>query len=51
VVDTDTTSGELEQFTREAFDLIRVASDGHYVLYRTPLASPLASASSTPGIH
>jgi hypothetical protein len=46
VVDTDTTSEALAQFAREAFDLTRVASDGAYVLYRTPLAPPLNTPAS-----
>jgi hypothetical protein len=43
VVDTETTSAELMEFARMAFDLTRVAADGHYVLYRTPLAPPAES--------
>jgi hypothetical protein len=46
VVDTDSTSEALAQFAREAFDLTRVASDGPYVLYRTPLAPPLNTPAS-----
>ncbi len=41
VVDTSTTSAELLEFARTAFDLTPVASDGGYDLYRTPLATPL----------
>jgi hypothetical protein len=51
VVDTDSTSEELAQFAREAFDLTRVASDGPFVLYRTPLAPALDTPSSTPDIR
>jgi hypothetical protein len=42
VVNTDDTSEDLMEFAREAFDLTRVAADGPYVLYRTPLAAPPA---------
>jgi hypothetical protein len=41
VVNTDTASEDLIEFARAAFDLTPVASDGPFVLYRTPLASPL----------
>jgi hypothetical protein len=40
VVDTTSTSADLMEFARAAFDLTRVAADGQYVLYRTPLAAP-----------
>jgi hypothetical protein len=46
VVDTGRASDELVEFARAAFDLSLVASDGHYVLYRTPLASPPPPAGS-----
>jgi hypothetical protein len=50
VVDTGSTSEELMDFARSAFDLTRVTSDGPYVLYRTPLAPPLTpSLTSSPG--
>jgi hypothetical protein len=41
VVNTDLASEDLVSFALAAFDLTRVASDGPYVLYRTPLAPPL----------
>ena len=41
VVNTETASEDLIEFARAAFDLTPVASDGPFVLYRTPLASPL----------
>jgi hypothetical protein len=41
VVNTDLASEDLVSFAVAAFDLTRVASDGPYVLYRTPLAPPL----------
>ncbi len=41
VVDAGSTSADLMEFAQAAFDLTRVASDGPYVLYRTPLAPPL----------
>lgn len=41
VVNTDDASAELVAFAREAFDLTLVGSDRNWVLYRTPLASPL----------
>lgn len=40
VVNTDSTSMELTEFATAAFDLTRVASDGPYVLYKTPPAPP-----------
>lgn len=40
VVDTDRASEDLIAFAREAFDLTLVTSEGPFVLYRTPLASP-----------
>lgn len=48
VVDTDSTSAELMEFARAAFDLTRVASDGPYVLYSTPLASPFDAPPTAP---
>jgi hypothetical protein len=41
VVNTETASEDLIEFARAAFDLTHVASDGPFVLYRTPLAPPL----------
>jgi hypothetical protein len=44
VVDTASTSADLMDFANAAFHLTRVASDGPYVLYRTPVAPPLETA-------
>jgi hypothetical protein len=49
VVNTDSTSAELMEFSTAAFDLTRVTSDGPYVLYRTPLASPVNAPAGAPG--
>lgn len=51
VVNTDSTSAELLEFSRAAFDLTWVASDGPYVLYRTPLASPPDTPASPQDVH
>lgn len=51
VVKTDSTSAELLEFSRAAFDLTSVASDGPYVLYRTPLASPPDTPASPQNVH
>ena len=51
VADARITSPELLEFARMAFDLTAIAADGDYILYRTPLAPPLAPAPAPPKIQ
>jgi hypothetical protein len=48
VINTARASDDLIQFARDAFDLTPVATEGERVLFRTPLAAPIAGSASGP---